>query len=147
MTPEQNLHVKSLVGRSDVFNYVIAHLRTQGEKSVVDYGALLGGPSGETMCAYRGIDQSVGVKETMCAVGALIADDEYDPSWEGCPFDELIGYWNVPESLRTRLDAHFDMLVDLQTFHDSQLSYTEEGTFTQRSESIVEFLRERWNIQ
>lgn len=142
MTPEQNLHVKSLVNQSDVFNYVIAHLRAQGERSVTGFAS-----PGEAMCAYRGIDQSEGVKETMCAVGALIADDEYDPSWEGCPLEELIGYENIPAALRTRLDAHFGMLVDLQTFHDRQLYYTEEGVFTQNSEKIVAALRKLWNIQ
>ena len=143
MTPEQNLYVKSLVNRSDVFNYVIDHLRAQGEKSMV----FVDHAYGQEMCAYRGIDRSAGVKETMCAVGALIADDEYNPYWEGCPFDELIGYENIPAALRKRLDAHFEMLVDLQNFHDRQLYYTEEGVFTQDSESIVKVLRERWNIQ
>ena len=140
MTPEQTLRVKSLVDRSDVFNYVIDHLRAQGERS------MFFNRDGET-CAYRGIDSTLGVKETMCAVGALIADDEYNPTWEGAPLEELITYLDLPVPLRARLDAHYEMLVDLQLFHDRQISYTEEGVFTGHAEKIVTALRNQWNIK
>ena len=140
MTPEQSLRVKSLVDRSDVFNYVIDHLRAQGERSVFF------NRDGET-CAYRGIDSALGVKETMCAVGALIADDEYNPTWEGAPLEKLITYPDLPEALRVRLDAHYEMLDDLQLFHDRQISYTEEGVFTQHAEKIITVLRNQWSIK
>jgi len=140
MTPEQTLRVKSLVDRSDVFNYVIDHLRAQGERSIFF------GRNGET-CAYRGTDLVLGVKETMCAVGALITDDEYDPTWEGAAVEELVIIPDLPASLRTRLNAHFEMLIDLQLFHDMQMWYTEEGVFTQHAEKIVARLREKWNIK
>ena len=140
MTPEQTLRVKSLVDRSDVFNYVIDHLRAQGERSIFF------GRGGET-CAYRGTDLVLGVKETMCAVGALIADDEYNPTWEGTTLEQLISCPDLPAPLRTRLDAHYEMLVDLQIFHDRQMSYTEEDVFTQHAEEIVAALRNQWNIK
>lgn len=140
MTPEQSLRVKSLVDRSDVFNYVIDHLRAQGERSMI-FGAR------EDICAYRGTDVVLGVKETMCAVGALITDDEYNPTWEGAPLEELMSYPGLPAPLRARLDAHYEMLHDLQLFHDRQISYTEEGVFTQHAEKIVTVLRNQWNIK
>lgn len=140
MTPEQNLRVKSLVDRSDVFNYVIDHLRAQGERSIIF------NRDGE-VCAYRGIDAALGVKETMCAVGALITDDEYNPTWEGAGLEALMSYPDLPVALRTRLDAHYEMLVDLQLFHDRQISYTDEGVFTEHAEKIVAALRNQWNIK
>ena len=145
MTPEQNLRVKSLVDRSDVFNYVIDHLRSQGGRSMIDPKFTKN--NDVTFCAYRGIDQSEGTKETMCAVGALITDDEYDPAWEGSSIEDLFNFHNLPTDLYTRLAAHREMLDDLQCFHDMQITYTEEGVFTQYSEAIVAALRKQWNIQ
>ena len=130
MTPEQTLQVKTLVDRSDVFNYVIGHLRLQGRTSIA------GG-----ICKYRGD------RGTKCAVGALMADDEYNPTWVGAALEELITYTDLPVPLRARLDAHYEMLVDLQLFHDRQISYTEEGVFTGHAEKIVTALRNQWNIK
>lgn len=55
-----NLHTKSL---QEVFDYIVAHMFTQNERSLLPDG------SG---CAYRGSDGR------MCAVGCLITDDEYE---------------------------------------------------------------------
>ena len=159
MTPEQNLRVKSLQTRSDVFNYVIDHLRRQGERSLFNR-ALLEDDSAP-FCAYRGIARAEGDKETMCAVGALITDDEYDPSWEGMPVEPLLEELEALAAvaslttlpccssvleLQQRLAPHRDMLVDLQYFHDVQLDY-KNGDFNQSSEKVVEILREKWNIE
>ena len=142
MTPEQTLQVKSLVDRSDVFNYVVDHLRRQGRKSVI-FGGL--GP----YCAYRGLDAN----PTMCAIGALITDDEYDREWEGISVANLLGghtdLWlpePPPNSLLERLAPHEEMLIDLQSFHDGELSYT-DGVFSQCSEKDLARLREKWNIE
>lgn len=140
MTPEQNLRVKSLQTRSEIFNYVVEHLRRQGKQSVLsDNGWLVPGAS---TCAYRGAG------ETMCAVGALIADDEYDPSWECCPVEFLFDE-DVPASLRERLAPHEEMLTDLQHFHDTHLKREtafEGGRFSEKTEGILRGLREKWDI-
>lgn len=55
-----NLHTKSL---QEVFDYVASHLLTQNDRSLL--------PDGNG-CAYRGDNGRT------CAVGCLIADDEYE---------------------------------------------------------------------
>lgn len=49
----------------EAFSRMVTHLRAQGEKSATFEGCLYRGPNG-----------------TMCAVGCLIPDDEYDPTME-----------------------------------------------------------------
>ena len=72
MTPEQNAHVKTLRGKKEIFDYVVTHLKNQKSQSM---GSIYFADSDE--CAYRGLDNK------MCAVGCLIADDEYESSMEG----------------------------------------------------------------
>ena len=143
MTPEQTLQVKSLKDRSDVFNYVVDHLRLQGKQSRIGHGAAGFGD----ICAYRGDEGA------MCAVGALITDDEYDPSWEGISVAHLLGGAGAvnapPDSLLERLTPHEEMLIELQRFHDSLLSLPDAFEHGRFSESVEEFLlnlREDWKI-
>ena len=143
MTPEQALQVKALRTRSDrseIFNYVIDHLRKQGERSILASAV----DAGEVVCAYRGAEG------TMCAVGALITDDEYDREWEGRGVARLAGERDLPASLRERLSPHVAMLIDLQRFHDNFLGSPdafEHGRFSERVEEILLYLREDWDIQ
>ena len=139
MTPEQNLRVKALRTRSDraeIFNYVIDHLRKQGERSIlaeVEH-------AGTLVCAYRG-DEG-----TMCAVGALITDDEYQFHWEGQAIDNLLKQSDLPPTLHKCLTQHESMLFELQTFHDGGLVY-EDCVFNDDSEDRVAVLRKKWDIQ
>ena len=135
MTPEQARQVNSLVYRSDVFNYVIDHLRSQGRRSVA-----VDGDKDEKFCAYRGAEG------TMCAVGALITDDEYNSDWETLSIAGLLRQSDLPSSLRKRLIAHEEMVQDLQDFHDSELYYI-DGVFSVRSEDRLAELRTVWNIK
>lgn len=142
MTPEQTLQVKSLKNRSDVFNYVVDHLRLQGKQSRGASGLVVGAAG--CVCAYRGDEGA------MCAVGALITDDEYDREWEGCGVDSLTSEFELPASLHERLAPHVAMLIDLQYFHDGVLSSPdafEHGRFSERVEEILLNLRKDWNIQ
>ena len=127
MTPEQNIKIKSLEDRSEVFNYVIDHLRKQGERSVAD---------GQN-CAYRGVGG------TMCAVGALIADDEYNPKWENKSVDQLLDQNLLPPRLKHQFFQDLAMLEDLQHFHDHSLEF-ENGVFSKRAEACVKSLRDKW---
>jgi hypothetical protein len=92
------------------------------------------------MCAYRGEGG------TMCAVGVLIADDEYNPSFEGNTVEHILGKTLPTNSFSNRIEPNLEMLIDLQQFHDSDLKY-EDGHFSVRSEGFVAELRERWNIK
>ena len=132
MTPEETAKIKSLTNRSDVFNHVIEHLRKQGIKSLSSVD--------KEICAYRGEGG------TMCAVGVLIADDEYNPSFEGNTVEHILGETLPTNSLSNRIEPNLEMLIDLQQFHDSDLKY-EDGHFSVRSEGFVAELRERWNIK
>jgi hypothetical protein len=129
MTPEQTLRVKSLVDRSDVFNYVINHLRCQGGLSIA-----LG------ICKYRG-DQG-----TKCAIGALIGDDEYEDHWENKNILCLVDNKTLPDDLHKRLEPHKHMLDDLQQFHDNYLFFNDNGSFEENSEAHIDELRKKWSI-
>jgi len=131
MTPEENNKIKSLTDRSDVFNYAIDHLRKQGDKSLHTDGGI---------CAYRGRN------ENMCAVGCLIADDEYDPVWEGRGIDFLVAENQLPPGLKERIEPNSEMLIKLQQFHDDRLGYS-DGRFTRESEIYINTLRVTWNIK
>lgn len=86
----------------EVFDYVAKHLIKQGVKSV-------DGPD----CMYRGVNG------TMCAVGCLISDEEYDIKMDikddkwGTSWTSLVNRKLVKDSKHTLL------LCELQSAHDS----------------------------
>jgi hypothetical protein len=131
MTPEETLKVKSLTDRSDIFNYVVDHLRKQGTRSL---------SRAEDNCAYRGDGG------TMCAVGCLMTDDEYHPSCEGNSIVFLLWETTLAPSLKERVEPNFSMLMDLQNFHDDYLEYL-DGAFAETSEFHINELREKWVIK
>ena len=108
MTPEQNTHVKTLSGKQEIFDHVVKHLKNQGGQSVARR---------ETMtheeCAYRGTGGR------MCAVGCLIADDEYEPDMEGKGVDRIV--------LPPRLANHIFLLRELQLLHDYHRTFSPDG--------------------
>jgi len=134
MTPEETAKIKSLKDRSEIFNYVVDHLRRQGKASKLTESC------GDQICAYRGDGG------TMCAVGALITDDEYQESWECCGIHTLLKEFILPNSLLGRLLPHEEMLGCLQHFHDDKLSY-EDGVFSEESEERLTELRNQWGIE
>jgi len=131
MTPEENLKVKSLTEPTDVFNHVIDHLRKQGFQSLFGERAT---------CAYRGD------RGAMCAVGVLIADDEYDFSLENKGITLLVEQNLLNPDLKKRIAPNLEMLIDLQEFHDNFLEY-QNGAFTGDSETHINNLREKWSIK
>lgn len=131
MTPEENDKVKSLTDSTDVFNYVVNHLREQGRQSLFEE---------RDQCAYRGDGG------TMCAVGALIADDEYGPSLENNSIVTLFEKNLLPTDLKERIEPNLQMLMDLQRLHDNYLEY-KDGEFTEDVQAHIGSLRVRWKIK
>jgi len=107
MTPEQNAHVKTLTTAKEIYNYVVTHLKNQGSQSLSVDDFHRGAPFRE-ICAYRGADNK------MCAVGCLIADDEYYPEMEGSNVNALLSNYRHLD----RLEPHTAMLAELQSLHD-----------------------------
>lgn len=81
----------------EVFDQVAKHLLTQNKTSYSDDAV--------GICAYRG---SEGLK---CAAGCIIADDEYNPSWEQQGWTVLVDSRVVPLK-------HHDLIRSLQLIHD-----------------------------
>jgi hypothetical protein len=92
------------------------------------------------MCAYRGDGG------TMCAIGAIMADDEYRAYFEGNTVEHILDESLLTNSLRDRIVPNLEMLADLQNFHDINLRY-EDGNFSISSERIVAELRKKWSIK
>lgn len=88
----------------EIFDKVVSHLRKQNKQAVGVFGA--------TICQYHGPD---GLK---CAVGCLIPDEFYDPSFEGVSIQAR----NSPlHPLLLKLgytEAQLIFLVELQCVHD-----------------------------
>ena len=89
----------------EVFDQVAEHLLTQNQQSLD-----ISGCSGT--CMYR---NTAGL---MCAVGCLIADDEYLEGWEGA------GWVKLSEQIKKDREidfegAHESLLIALQGVHDN----------------------------
>lgn len=99
----------------EVFDKVVKHLRAQGRKAVSDSMA--------ATCRYR---TEEGLK---CAVGCLIPDNEYNPSFEGYSVGSLqAGGRASPKSL-ARLDRK--LLLRMQAVHDHHVVPEWEHQFTE----------------
>ncbi len=91
----------------ETFDKVVKHLFTQGRRSTApDNGA----------CMYRSAD---GLK---CAIGVLIPDEKYDPSFEGMPITRLGWLPNFEVPIR-----NLGLLDSLQRVHDEPQSWNERG--------------------
>ena len=135
MTPDQNAHVKTLISREEIFDYVESHLKKQGYRSMLS--------ADFNTCAYRGED------DTMCAVGCLIADDEYNPDMENDSIMELAGLLNTGAPFRVpalpeRLISHVGMLTDLQDLHDRSENWTPGKGLSHRGIDHLQRLRRMW---
>ena len=98
-----DLHVHNRAAHQVIFERVAQHLFQQGQCAMWE----------RDMCAYRGDDG------TRCAVGALIADEEYHPEMEGRDLHMLLGAdgltrWPTLE----RLVPFAGLLDRLQEAHD-----------------------------
>lgn len=108
-----------------IFEHAVTHLFTQGEKSVVDVENESGGIT--NACRYRHTNDYG--KKLMCAIGACIPDELYNPTIEGrsVTSDELRAI--LPQICEFEYDKDTEnMLARLQTTHDSflELSWHEK---------------------
>lgn len=90
------------------------HLTQQKAQSLRYGGGLT------TECAYRGIDGK------MCAVGVLLADEDYNPVMESCGIgrcDSDPRWVLLRDALTARYGTHIDfcMLAEWQRYHDGSM--------------------------
>ena len=83
----------------EVFDYVSHHLLTQNQQSIT-----------ASKCAYRGDD---GLK---CAVGCIIADDEYNPIFDDSRESAIT---RLVKDGKIKVDKHLELLQKLQGVHDT----------------------------
>jgi hypothetical protein len=105
----------------EIFNKVLTHLRTQGSQAKM----FPEGSPNPNPCAYRGHNG------TMCAVGCLIEDKEYE---------EVFEFLNISRAITIREFKNFNesnlgLLNALQGVHDSY--YKSAGDF-------LDFVNERF---
>lgn len=87
----------------EIFDTVAKHLAAQGHRALK--------PDGD--CAYRGVGSD------KCAVGCLILDEEYDERMDSTALDCDVNTIAELDLLPERLGWHLDLLVALQTAHDT----------------------------
>ena len=98
-----DLHAHDRAARQVIFERVARHLFQQGQCAMQE----------RDMCAYRGDGG------TRCAVGALIADEEYQPEMEGRDLHMLLGAEGLMRwPTLGRLVPFAHLLEHLQTAHD-----------------------------
>lgn len=103
--------MKSLT-KQEILDKVSKHLLTQMKKSMDDIVVKTSWfvPNG---CTYRNKDG------LSCAIGCLISDDVYDPSYENYTITSLL-YHYLPEMKKCGLNKrHLKLLNDLQYVHDN----------------------------
>lgn len=98
----------------EIFDRVVTHLRKQGKKAVIE------NEFGDISCLYRTPD---GLK---CAVGCLIEDDEYDPSFEGKPIGIVC---EINAIISKKLCKHLCLVCSLQFTHDLCVIHDWESRF------------------
>ena len=91
----------------EVFDFVATHMFTQGVQAIGHNGPARSAP----ICLYRGPNG------TKCAVGAMITDEEYDPSMEGYSACDLVYLKGV--KVNDDIKANAELLDRLQTVHDA----------------------------
>ena len=99
----------------EIFDKVVAHLRSQGCKSQESAGG---------MCVYRGPNG------TKCAAGCLIEDKYYRRAFEGNTFEHIILSSNA---LSAQFSTHVELIQALQNAHDMNPVKAWESVFAQIS--------------
>lgn len=100
----------------EIFDTVCEHFARQGRRAVGNLN----------ICKYRGVYEG---ERTMCAVGCLISDDEYQEDWEDNGVEAILSDYdedNLPLILRKRdgetkeqRSVRNSLLDRLQSVHDT----------------------------
>lgn len=98
----------------EIFDKVVTHLRQQKVRATQWPGSIT--------CYYR---TSQGLK---CAVGCLIPDELYNPSFEGCSVGKAWSQRGLDVVLRNIGidDSQVEFLRDLQSIHDTDIANWED---------------------
>lgn len=96
-----------------IFDKVVIHLYTQKKQAINKTG----------LCKYR---MKNGLK---CAIGALIEDDDYQPSFDKKgALSVVIDECKIKSKpLKNFLIDNYELLLDLQHIHDSSVSWDDSG--------------------
>lgn len=97
-----------MLTRQIIYDRVKAHLLAQNKRSYDDTGRFQGNG-----CRYRGPNG------TKCAIGGLIPDHLYNPSFEGKSVYGLISLFGTINVFGDNLDTDARFLHDIQGIHDS----------------------------
>lgn len=121
--------------RQETFDVVARHLIKQGRQSQSASGS-------SYTCAYRGVD------DCRCSAGALIPDDQYDPSMEGLSVENnhiqaVISGAGHAEALADN-DAGNYLLWDLQGAHDAVDA--RGPVFQERIRSRLREIARHWDL-
>ena len=108
----------------DAFTLMVQHLRTQGGPS----------SSGSNRCFYRHAD---GIRR--CAVGVLISDADYHPTFENQPVELLPGCPSLD-------GITVDLLRAMQTAHDVTAIYVRGGKWAKRMEDQYVVIAKHFNL-
>lgn len=113
-----------MLNRQQTFETMVAHLRKQGA---------LAQNATKTGCAYRGANQ------TMCAVGCLISDQDYDDGIEG----SSAGAFEVIERIPDATTDDMEFLDHAQSaLHDGFLGSPEDQFPTWLENQVPRFAKE-----
>ena len=116
----------------EILEGTIRHLESQGRRSV----------NSNHQCLYRGPNG------TKCAVGHWIPDEAYSSDMEGTDVNGLINMEGVDENLKLFLKTNYDLLWELQNFHDSSLPSTwKPSTVRKRASNFIKDHNESYGTE
>lgn len=111
------------MSNQEIFDRVATHLFTQGMQSIETRGCLYRGPNG-----------------TKCAVGCLIADEDYDPEMDSPHRETHVMALKTSGFLPPYLQsANLTLLRELQDSHDGSANWASRDALRQRLENVVKF--------
>lgn len=128
-TVDTDQRFKSSLTIQEVFDNIVYHLGTMPEQS---YNTQIFNKQGRPTCMYRNTDGN------SCAVGRMIADDEYSRQMECHTVSTIV---RKHTSMKERLEVHLDLLADLQVIHDEPANWT--GNRRLMKEKLLQIVRIR----
>ena len=112
----------------EVFNHVIKHLVTQGQRCYSNH---------DEICLYHSPEGM------SCAVGCLMSDEEYHPDMEGADVSDIIRTFDQVKWM----DDYVYLLGDLQDLHDEERTWNDEGGLSTIGLKDVQFIAENHNLK